>query len=126
MPRDRQLTQWILVLLVAIAIGSQVSPALASADSRINRLESQVRYLESQLRQLDRQVNQNPFSPQPLDSPAIPPSLTPQTGNPSVPAPALERLATLVVEQKRRLDALEARLDRLDPNPESLESPNSP
>ncbi len=119
MRRDHHLTQWILGLLVAIAIGVHVSPALAFADSRISHLESQIRHLQSQVRQLERQVNQNPFPPQRRDSATIPPNLRPQTRHPSAPTPALERLATLVVEQKQRLDALEARLDRLDPNPDS-------
>lgn len=120
MRRDRQPTQWILVLLVAIAIGFQVSPALAFGDTRINRLESQVRQLQSEVRQLERQVNQSQFPPQRRDRP---PSRTPQTANSSPPTPAFERLATLVVEQKQRLDALEARLDRLDPNSDPPEAP---
>lgn len=119
MRRDHHLTQWILGLLMAIAIGSQVSPALAFADSRIGHLESQIRQLQSQVRQLERQVNQGQLRPQCRDSPTISPNLRPQTRDPSAPTPALERLATLVVEQKQRLDALEARLDRLDPNPDS-------
>ncbi|MFP4220145.1 MAG: hypothetical protein ACLFQ7_13380 [Phormidium sp.] len=122
MRRDRQLTQWILVLLMAIAIGSQVSPARAFADSRINRLESQVRYLQSQVRQLDRQVNQNQCSPQHRDPQVVPPTITAQTTQSPESTSTLARLATLVVEQKRRLDALEAQLDRLDPNPDPPES----
>jgi uncharacterized coiled-coil protein SlyX len=111
---------------VAIVIGSQVSPALAFADPRINRLESQVRYLQSQVRQLDRQINQTQFSPQHRDSQVVPPTITPGRTQSSESTSTLDRLATLVVEQKRRLDALEARLDRLDPNPDPPESGNFP
>ncbi|WP_159787762.1 hypothetical protein [Sodalinema gerasimenkoae] len=116
-PNKSQLTQWILVILLAIAIGSQVSPALALDASRVNRLESQVRQLQAQLRQLDRQVNQvqsrdRPVSPQ--TQPDSPSQRDRPNGRTPIPDPRLERLATLLMEQNRRLDSLEAQLSRLE------------
>ncbi|MCC5898745.1 MAG: hypothetical protein JJU32_12630 [Phormidium sp. BM_Day4_Bin.17] len=128
-PNKSRLTQWILAIFLAIAIGTQVSPALALDDSRINRLESQVRQLQAQLRQLNRQLNQvqsrdRPVSPQ--TRPEQPSQRDRPNGSTPIPDPRLERLATLVMEQNRRLDSLEAQLSRLesslDPSQPDLKS----
>ncbi len=122
-PNKSQLTQWILIVLLALAIGSQVSPALALDGSRINRLESQVRQLQAQLRQLDRQLSQVQSRPAPRDRPVSPsPHNRPQPpsqgdrpdGSTPILDPRFERLATLVMEQNQRLDSLEAQLERLE------------
>ncbi|USR91781.1 hypothetical protein NEA10_03365 [Phormidium yuhuli AB48] len=123
-PNKSQLTQWILAILLAIAIGYQVSPALALDASRVNRLESQVRQLQAQLRQINRQLDQVQARDRPI-APRLPREQPSQGDRPAEsappPDPRLERLATLLMEQKQRLDSLEAQLSHLE---SSLESPN--
>lgn len=105
--------------LVGIGIALAAMPVSATIDeSRISRLESdmyrlqtEVSQLSSQLRRLDR--GSDLTTPNPVDVPAI--DRSPTTTAPS--DPMFDRLATLVIELKRRMDGLEERLVELEQSP---------
>jgi hypothetical protein len=98
--------------IVAFAI----TPANASMDegrisrleSDLARLESEVNQLSSQIRSLDR-VGDRP-RPNPVE---VPPIAQPETSI-SSNDPMFERLATLVIELKQRMDGFEERLVELE------------
>ncbi|MGC9502226.1 hypothetical protein [Baaleninema sp.] len=112
----RRLKRWGLGLLLAVAISLAVAPALASSvESRVSRLESDLWQLRSQVRQLSSQLSRLGNSrPNPTPEPLEIPSQRLPSASVLAEDPMFERLATLVVEQKRRLDAIEARLQVLE------------
>ncbi|WP_144053724.1 hypothetical protein [Baaleninema simplex] len=112
----RRLQRWGWGIVLAIAIAISVAPALASSvESRVSRLESDLWQLRSQVRQLSSQVSRLGNSrPNPAPEPLEIPSERLPSGSILADDPMFERLATLVVEQKRRLDAIEERLEVLE------------
>lgn len=104
---------WALVLLVLLLLGLRTHPAQAQRDQqvffRLSRIETDVRSLQSQISQLDRQIARL----QRLDgieveerSPVAPPV--------DEPAPTYDQLATLVIETRQDMFALQERLDALE------------
>ena len=107
----------VLALLAALWVGLVARPAAGNSQQvsfRLSRLESEVRSLQSQVNQLggqvDRQRRSSPVSEAPIAAPA--------------PEPALDydRLATLVIETRQdvfalqeQLSAIEARLEAQGP-----------
>ncbi|MGB6166535.1 MAG: hypothetical protein WBF52_03020 [Geitlerinemataceae cyanobacterium] len=93
-----------------------IAPASASIDeSRISRLESdlfrlenEVSRLSSQILQLDRSIARP--RPNPVEVPPVAQEQTPV----SSADPMFDRLATLVIELKRRMDTIEERLVQLE------------
>lgn len=121
--KPRRVGQWILALLLAGAIVVRVAPATASVELRVSRLESEIWQLQSQLRQLEaelRRVDRAPMRPV-TPTPAVPRS---PERSPLARDPMFDRLATLVVEQKRRLDRLEARIVQLETQSRPESRPN--
>jgi len=94
-----------------------ITPVLASSvDLRVSQLESEVRQLRSQVRQLTVQVGRltnAPSSRIPSEPLEIPSDSLP-SGSVLADDPMFDRLATLVIEQKRRLDEIESRLATLE------------
>lgn len=108
------------LILLGCFIGSIVAFAIAPANASINeyrisrlesdifRLQNEVNQLSSQIRSLDR-VGDRP-RPNPVEVPAITQSETSVSSS----DPMFDRLATLVIELKRRMDGLEERLVELE------------
>jgi len=127
---------WIVAFSVLVFGLVSTAPSAAQnlgrIETRLSRLESQVFELRSQLRQLGA------ASGQPSRSLAAPRQTVPRRATPAIPSnnsrtlagdPQFDRLATLVIELKERMDRLERRLDQLDRNdrwrPSSSESINA-
>jgi BMFP domain-containing protein YqiC len=89
-------------------------------NARISSLEAQSVQLRSLVSRLESQVNQLESSrfQAPSKAPSIPPkpSLPPSSSEkPILPSdPRFERLATLVIEQRERINELETRLGQLE------------
>jgi hypothetical protein len=102
--------------IVAFSIASFHASASASPDeSRLSRLESEmfqlkneVNQLSSQIRSLDR-VGDRP-RPNPVEVPTIAQSESSTLAN----DPMFDRLATLVIELKQRMDRFDERLVQLE------------
>lgn len=102
----------VICLILLLPLQSCVSAqAQGSLESRISRLESEIFGLKAQVTQLQSQTTRRsgtgrqPSAPGTSASAAIP--------KPSAD-PMFDRLATLAIELKERLNAVEARLNRLE------------
>jgi BMFP domain-containing protein YqiC len=110
----------ILVLVLNLQNGllaqdPSLNTRISSLEAQSTQLRSLVSRLESQVNQLESTRFQGPSKAPPL-SPKASPSL-PSPGKPVSPAdPKFERLATLVIEQRERINDLETRLARLEAN----------
>ncbi|MFB2937478.1 hypothetical protein ACE1B6_19695 [Aerosakkonemataceae cyanobacterium BLCC-F154] len=108
-----------LILIVALVIiPIQVKAQVpAGLESRIARLEAANFQLQSQISRLESQINQlqgrSPSRPN-LSTPVRPPTspTVPYRGSTSALSsdPMFQRLATLVIELKERIQALEAKI----------------
>lgn len=107
---------WLLCLLFLL-LGFTIIPRLSQAqsiglDSRISRLEAEIFQLRSRLSNLESQrspVDRSASNPPP--SPTIPSS--PRQTTP--PSPAMfDRLATLTIELKERVQTLEQKVAALE------------
>jgi chaperonin cofactor prefoldin len=103
--------------LIAIAIIIGNAQAEASAlESRLSRLENTVFSLRSQISSLEREVR----SLQRQQHNNQPPPATPQPSPNQRPSadisddPMFDRLATLAIELKQRLNKLESRVERVE------------
>lgn len=95
-----------IAVLVVLALQSQVSAqATVNLQADVNRLRQQVYQLQSQVSQLRRATGTSSPTPTPRRSQRSP-ELTDQE--------MIDRLATLAIEAKDRLNALEARVARLE------------
>ena len=96
------------ILFLAIAlILIWLQPVAASTliDSRIRQLEFQVRALQSQINQRPAAPSRSGNSPPPVETPALP-------GDPTL-AQQFDNLATLTIELKQRVTALEEQVAQL-------------
>jgi len=101
-----------IVCLVGIAIAFAAMPVSATInESRISRLESDIYRLQTEVSQLSSQLRRlDRANPNPVEVPAIDRSQTATTAS----DPMFDRLATLVIELKRRIDGFEERLVELE------------
>ena len=99
------LLSWLLVLLLQACPPAQ---AQAGLDSRVSRLETELVGIQTRLNQIEASRSRQGISvPTPV------PSGDRRGGRQILAAdPQFDRLATLVVELKERVTALEARLNR--------------
>jgi BMFP domain-containing protein YqiC len=103
---------WLSVMLFSTPAFTQ---SLTGLDSRVSRVESQNTVIEARLNQLENQISRIgqatgirvPTSPPLLQGQGIP------RGTLSAD-PMFNRLATLAIEQKERMDQLEARLNAIE------------
>lgn len=102
------------LVIIPIQVKAQVSTGL---ESRLARLESENLQLRSQISRIESQLNQfqgrTPSRPN-LSTPVRPPTspTVPYRGSTSALSsdPMFQRLATLVIELKERIQALEAQI----------------
>lgn len=105
-----------LGFLIGSIVAFSIAPAKASMDeTRISRLESDLARLESEVNQLSSQIRSLDRSgdrprPNPVEVPTI---ARPETAR-SSSDPMFDRLATLVIELKQRMDGFEERLVELE------------
>ncbi|MFB6276595.1 MAG: hypothetical protein ABEI32_10695 [Halothece sp.] len=108
---------WLLCLLLILLLA--LVPRFSNAqgiglESRMSQLESEIFQLRSRLSNLESQISRaNPPSRQPSQRPDIPsPSPRRQTIPPS--DEMFDRLATLVIELKERVQTLEKKVAKLE------------
>ncbi|NEP13042.1 MAG: hypothetical protein F6K14_23120 [Symploca sp. SIO2C1] len=89
-----------------------MAQSLSSLESRIFRLESENAQLRSRLNRLEGELSRSPFPNQRsnLPTPVVPPRANQQV----LPSdPMFQRLATLVIELKERINVLEEQVTEL-------------
>lgn len=102
----------VLGLLVSLVLmGLRPLPVAAQVDSRLTQLEFEVRAMRSQLSQLESLVGRAGGSVRPP-----PPSSPPVPGVPGDPSleTQFDNLATLAIELKQQVRALESRVSQLE------------
>jgi hypothetical protein len=112
MKRIGIIRQIVIICLILLLPLQSCTPAQAqgSLESRISRLESEVFGLRAQVAQLQSQPRRSGAGRQPSA-----PGASPGTAIPRPSAdPMFDRLATLAIELKERLNAVEARLSKLE------------
>ncbi len=107
------LNPFLLLVLTVILLSTWFAPVKAAAltDSRISQLEYGLRSLQTQVNQLQSQI------PRSIGGSNPPPAATtaaPLPGDPSL-AEQFDNLATLVIELKQRVSALEAQVSETSP-----------
>lgn len=110
--------KWLVVglltsLLIWSLIGGVLVPSPAAAqqlESRLTQLEFQLRQVRSQISQLEARLSQ-PGSSAPAPRPA--PSTASSPANPDL-ATQFDNLATLTIELRQQLRALEGRVTQLE------------
>ena len=120
MPKNNNLLKKIALLcmvLVLIAWGALIpAPASSQVESRINALEVDINGLESRLNRIE-QLNQLGISGSlraPLSVPSPSPSNSQRNRSQLNREQMFDRLATLVIELKQQITALEARVSKLE------------
>lgn len=105
-----------LGILIGSIIAFSMSPAKASMDeTRISRLESDLARLESEVNQLSSQIRSlDQVGDRPRPSPVEVPAIARSQTSISSSDPMFDRLATLVIELKQRMDGFEERLVELE------------
>lgn len=105
-----------LALMLGIALLPKQTLAQESSylESRISRLESETYQLRSQINQLQSQLQGQNQSPSGRTGSAKPaPPIAPRGNRPASADPMFDRLATLVIELKQRINKLEAQVAEL-------------
>lgn len=98
-----------LLALTSIPASASIDESrLSRLESDLSRLESEVNRLSSQIQSVDRPRDRD--RPNPVEVPAIARTPSSTLAN----DPMFDRLATLVVELKRKVDGLEERLVQLE------------
>ncbi|HEY9762256.1 MAG TPA: hypothetical protein V6D07_06995 [Trichocoleus sp.] len=105
-------SKWLVlaILLVAVLIALVPQPATAQVESRVSQLEFELRQVRSQLSQIEARLSQ-PGQTAPIP---VRPATPPRTAtNPSLET-QFDNLATLAIELKQQVRALETRVARLE------------
>ncbi|HEY9809060.1 MAG TPA: hypothetical protein V6D13_06930 [Halomicronema sp.] len=107
-----------VVFVVVIGVGGITrGPVFAQSgvDSRVSRLEAEVTTLRGQISQLQSQVTRlGNRSNSAVSAPRVEVSEPEYSAPNSIPKSMFDRLATLVIELKERIDKLEARIAALE------------
>ena len=100
------------VLLLLLCTGIARNQSLGSLNSRVSRVESENIRLRARITRLENQLrNLRQIKPSGRTEPL---PLPPSGPAPSRNDPMFDRLATLVIELKERMNALEDRMDALE------------
>lgn len=124
MPKNNSISKKLAIACIAIFLaiiiwGSLVSAPTTSQESRVYSLELDVRGIESRLNRIESQLNQIGGSAIPA-----PPQSSSNLGRNRQRLsgdPMFDRLATLAIELKERIDKLDGRVSKL----ESRATPNN-
>ena len=102
---------FLIVLLLLLSSGIARSENLSALNSRVSRLEAENSRLRSRVIRLESKLRSLRLAKPSGDSEPLP--LPPSAPAPSSDDPMFDRLATLVIELKERMNALEERMDIL-------------
>jgi hypothetical protein len=110
----KQLGALFVLAILVIGLLQFAAPGIASSrvDSRLNRLESESSLIRARLNRLETQLSRANRGSD-VDLPEI--NLSDgAVSSPLADDPMFDRLATLVIEQRERIDQLEARIAALE------------
>jgi predicted RNase H-like nuclease (RuvC/YqgF family) len=97
----------LILIILGLWIGEAKADKVTALQSRVSRLESENYRLRSRLDRLENQLKRgnvsNSYHQKPIDLSA-----------PSIDKPMFDQLATLVIELKETIEALEVRVDALE------------
>jgi hypothetical protein len=96
-----------LTLLLSVFQGAVPAQSVSQLDARVSRLESENSVLRSQLSQLSSEISRGNRGGVTVTPPRV--SSPPTTSNALASDPMFNRLATLVIELRERIIALENR-----------------
>jgi outer membrane murein-binding lipoprotein Lpp len=102
----------LILLLLGLCIGLAKAQSLGSLNSRVSRLESENAHLRGRITRLENQLRNVGRTKPSGGTEQL--TLPPSSPSPSIDDPMFDRLATLVIELKERMNALENRLDALE------------
>jgi uncharacterized coiled-coil protein SlyX len=103
----------VLLLLLPLQ-SSAIAQSVSGLSARLSRLESQNTTLRAQVSQLSSQVSRLSNAAGIRFAQPVPPSNSRPGQGTLSSDPMFDRLATLAIEQKERMDRLEARLNALE------------
>ena len=103
---------FLIVLLLLLSSGIASSQNLGALNSRVSRLESENSRLRSRITRLESQLRSIRLKKPSGDTEPLP--LPRSDPAPSSDDPMFDRLATLVIELKERMNAFEDRMDALE------------
>lgn len=109
---------WLVVSVLVLGIllwGGILQNSVSSEqyDSRVSNLEADLNRLETRVLRIESLLNQNRRVP-PASTAQTPSSRSPKTVPPQERISMFDRLATLVVELKQQVNALEGRVAKLE------------
>lgn len=119
MPKNNSVSKKLVMLCIAligiIAVVGLVSAPASSQQSRVNALEVDLRGVQSRLNRIEAQLNQSSRSGAVRVPAAAPPSSNSgRTRQMLSSDPMFDRLATLAIELRERIDRLDARVSKLE------------
>ncbi|MBE9181769.1 hypothetical protein IQ268_24695 [Oculatella sp. LEGE 06141] len=100
-----------VIVVFLIVQRSTPAPATGRVDSRVSRLESETTLIRSRLSRLETQLSRVGRASG-VEIPDL--NISDNVAPSPPPAPMLERLGTLLIEQRERIDRLEARIVELE------------
>ena len=103
----RSITLVFITILLIFTLSSRTVAQSSLLDSRVARLEADIFQLRNQINQLQAQSGRNNTRPN------RPAPTTPRITNQRSSDPMFDRLATLVIELKERIQVLEAQVAQL-------------
>ena len=101
-----------LLLLIIVWGGLVSAPASSQSGSRVNSLELDIRGIQSRLSRIESQLNRSGGGPTPAASP--PSNNTGRYRQGLSGDPMFDRLATLAIELRERINQLDTRVSNLE------------
>lgn len=118
MPKNNSVSKKLVILCIALigimAVAGLVSAPASSQESRVNALEVDLRGVQLRLNRIEAQLNQSSRSGSVRVPTAAPPSSTGRIRQRLSSDPMFDRLATLAIELRERIDRLDARVSKLE------------
>jgi len=104
----------IALLMITLAWGILASAPASSQESRVNALEVDIRGIQSRLNRLESQLNRVGGTSPRLPNVPPPSSSAGQYRQRLSSDPMFDRLATLAIELRERIDRIDARVSKLE------------